>query len=122
VNRTPPQSRKVRSLTHPHSVTDSYMLWRCIDIQDRECLTARMAQQIKHQLGDTQPKLVFQFDCASRGKMMFRDQERRQLLGEFRQSVGPDAPWVGFYTYGEIGPVATHNLRHIYTAVVLALS
>ena len=81
-----------------------------------------MAAQIKHQLGDTQPKLVFQFDCASRGKMMFRDQERTQLLGQFRQSVSPDAPWVGFYTYGEIGPVAEHNLRHIYTAVVLALS
>ena len=82
----------------------------------------RMAAQIKHQLGGAQPKLVFQFDCASRGKMMFRDQEKTQLLGQFRQSVGPDAPWVGFYTYGEIGPVAGHNLRHIYTAVVLALS
>jgi small ligand-binding sensory domain FIST len=29
---------------------------------------------------------------------------------------------VGFYTAGEIGPVEEHNLRHIYTSVVLALS
>src|ERR687890_124535 len=74
--------------------------------RDKEKITAgldRMAAQIKHQLGGAQPKLVFQFDCASRGKMMFRDQEKTQLLGQFRQSVGPDAPWVGFYTYGEIG-------------------
>jgi hypothetical protein len=111
------------SVTIQTEVSEGTSAW--FSSRDKEKITTgldRMAAQIKHQLGDAQPKLVFQFDCASRGKMMFRDQERTQLLGQFRQSVGPDAPWVGFYTYGEIGPVATHNLRHIYTAVVLALS
>ena len=111
------------SVTIQTEVSEGTSVW--FSSRDKEKITTgldRMAAQIKHQLGDTQPKLVFQFDCASRGKMMFRDQERTQLLGQFRQSVGPDAPWVGFYTYGEIGPVAEHNLRHIYTAVVLALS
>jgi small ligand-binding sensory domain FIST len=82
----------------------------------------RMVAKIKQQLGGDQPKLVFQFDCCSRGKMMFRDQEKVHLLKWFQRSVDPDAPWAGFYTYGEIGPVAEHNLRHLYTAVVLALS
>jgi FIST-like protein len=68
------------------------------------------------------PKLVFQFECATRGKTMFREQEKLQLLKRFRQSLDPDAPWVGFYTVGEIGPVEKHNLRHLYTSVVLALS
>jgi hypothetical protein len=111
------------SVTIQKEVSEGTSVW--FSSRDKQKITTgldRMAAQIKHQLGDAQPKVVFQFDCSSRGKMMFRDQERRQLLGEFRQSVGPDAPWVGFYTYGEIGPVATHNLRHIYTAVVLALS
>jgi hypothetical protein len=111
------------SVTIQTEVSEGTSVW--FSSRDKEKITTgldRMARKIKHQLGDAQPKLVFQFDCASRGKMMFRDQERTKLLGEFRQSVGPDAPWVGFYTYGEIGPVATHNLRHIYTAVVLALS
>jgi hypothetical protein len=111
------------SVTIQTEVSEGMSVW--FSSRDKEKIATgldRMAQQIKHQLGDAQPKLVFQFDCSSRGKMMFRDQERTKLLGEFRQSVGPDAPWVGFYTYGEIGPVATHNLRHIYTAVVLALS
>ena len=111
------------SVTIQTEITEGTSVW--FSSRDKEKITTgldRMAAQIKHQLGDAQPKLVFQFDCASRGKMMFRDQERTQLLGQFRQSVGPDAPWVGFYTYGEIGPVAEHNLRHIYTAVVLALS
>src|SRR5215211_1188663 len=111
------------SVTIQTEVSEGTSVW--FSSRDKEKITTgldRMAAQIKHQLGDAQPKLVFEFDCASRGKMMFRDQERTKLLGQFRQSVGPDAPWVGFYTYGEIGPVSTHNLRHIYTAVVLALS
>jgi small ligand-binding sensory domain FIST len=53
---------------------------------------------------------------------MFREQEKLQILGRFRQSLDPDAPWAGFYTVGEIGPVEEHNLRHLYTSVVLALS
>jgi hypothetical protein len=53
----------------------------------------RMAAQIKEQLGGEKPKLVFQFECATRGKMMFRDQENLQILKRFRQSLDPDAPW-----------------------------
>jgi hypothetical protein len=60
----------------------------------------RMAAQIKEQLGGTQPKLVFQFECLTRGKMMFREQEKLQLHKRFRQSVNPDVPWAGFYTVG----------------------
>jgi hypothetical protein len=82
----------------------------------------RMAAQIKNQLGGEKPKLVFQFECATRGKLMFREQEKLQILKRFRQSLDSDAPWVGFYTAGEIGSVEEHNLRHLYTSVVLALS
>ena len=35
---------------------------------------------------------------------MFREQEKLQLLKRLRQSLAPDAPWVGFYTAGEISP------------------
>ncbi len=82
----------------------------------------RMAQQIKEQLGGAQPKCVFQFECATRGKRMLREQEKLQFLRRFRQSVGPDVPWAGFYTIGEIGPVEEHNNHHLFTSVVLALS
>jgi len=81
----------------------------------------RMARQIKKQIGGEKPKLVFQFDCATRGKMMFREHEKLQLLKRFRQSVGPDVLWAGFYAFGEIGPVEEHNNRNLYTAVALAL-
>jgi hypothetical protein len=53
---------------------------------------------------------------------MFCEQEKQELLRRFRQSVGPDVPWAGFDTIGEIGSVEEHNDRHLYTSVVLALS
>jgi hypothetical protein len=93
--------------------------------RDKEKMTNgfdRMATQIKDQLGGEKPNLVFQFECATRGKMMLRDQEKLQFLRHFRQSIDPDVPWAGYYTWGEIGPVEEHNDRHLYTSVVLALS
>jgi hypothetical protein len=110
-------------IVHGTEVPEGTSVW--FSSRDREKMTTgldRMAQQIKHQLADEKPKLVFQFECATRGKMMLREQEKLQFLKRFRQSVGPHVPWAGFYTWGEIGPVEEHNLRHLYTSVVLALS
>jgi hypothetical protein len=104
-------------------VSEGTSVW--FSSRDKEKITTgfdRMAQQIKEQLRGEKPELVFQFECGTRGKMMFRDQEKLQILKRFRQSLDADAPWVGFYTAGEIGPVEEHNLRHLYTSVVLALS
>jgi hypothetical protein len=111
------------SITVQTEVPEGTSVW--LSSRDKEKVSNgfdRMAVQIKDQLGGEKPKLVFQFECATRGKLMFRDQEKVQLLKRFRQSLDPDAPWVGFYTVGEIGPVEEHNLRHLYTSVVLALN
>jgi small ligand-binding sensory domain FIST len=62
----------------------------------------RMAAQIKEQLGGENPKLIFQFECATRGKMMFREQEKLQFLRQFRRSVDPDVPWAGYYCAGRL--------------------
>src|SRR5918993_2309236 len=40
----------------------------------------RMAAQIKDQLDGGKPNLVFQFECGTRGKVLFREQEKLQLL------------------------------------------
>jgi hypothetical protein len=104
-------------------VKEGTSVW--LSSRDKEKITTgfdRMSAQIKDQLGGEKPKLVFQFECGTRGKYMFREQEKLQILRRFRQSLDPDAPWVGFYCAGEIGPVEEHNLRHLYTSVVLALS
>ena len=111
------------SITVQTEVSEGTSIW--FSSRDKQKVATgldRMAAQIKEQLRGEKPKLVFQFDCATRGKMMFRDQEKLQLLKRFRQSVGPEVPWAGFYAFGEIGPVEEHNDRNLYTAVALALS
>jgi hypothetical protein len=112
------------SVTVQTEVTEGTSVW--FSSRDKEKITAgldRMAAQIKEQLGGAQPKLVFQFECSTRGKLMFREQEKLQLLKRLRQSVDPDVPWAGFYTEGrELGPVEKHNDPHLLTSVVLALS
>ena len=112
------------SVTVQTEVTEGTSVW--FSSRDKEKVTAgldRMAAQIKEQLGGAQPKLVFQFECSTRGKLMFREQEKLQLLKRLRQSVNPDVPWAGFYTEGrELGPVEKHNDPHLLTSVVLALS
>jgi hypothetical protein len=110
------------SVTVETEVKEGTSVW--FSSRDKEKVATgfdRMAVQIKEQLGGEKPNLVFQFECGTRGKMMFREKEKLQLLRRFRQSLDPDAPWAGFYTAGEIGPVEEHNLRHLYTSVVLAL-
>jgi hypothetical protein len=111
------------SITVQTEVEEGTSIW--FSSRDKERITTgfdRMAQQIEEQLGGEQPKLVFQFECVTRGHVMFREQEKLQLLKRFRQSVGPEVPWVGFYTVGEIGPVEEHNDIHRFASVVLALS
>ena len=110
------------SITVQTEVSEGTSIW--FSSRDKEKVATgldRMAAQIKEQIGGEKPKLVLQFDCATRGKMMFREHEKLQLLKRFRQSVGPGVPWVGFYAFGEIGPVEEHNNRNLYTAVALAL-
>jgi hypothetical protein len=111
------------SITVQTGVPEGTSLW--FSSRDKEKMTTgldRMARQIKEQLGGEKPKLVLQFECMTRGKTMLREQEKLQVLKQFRQSVSPEAPWAGFYTIGEIGPVEEHNNQHLFTSVVLALS
>ncbi len=111
------------SATVQTEVPEGTSVW--MSSRDQEKVTTgldRVADRIKQELDGNQPKLVYHFDCCSRGKLMFRDQEKLHILRQFRQAIGPEVPWVGFHTYGEIGPVGKHNCYHNQTAVVLALS
>jgi hypothetical protein len=110
------------SITVESDVEEGTSIW--FSSRDKEKITTgfdRMAAQIEEQLEGEQPELVFQFECVTRGQLMFREQEKLELLKRFRQSVRPEVPWVGFYTIGEIGPVEEHNDIHRLGSVVLAL-
>jgi hypothetical protein len=111
------------SVTIPTEVSEgtSIRLMR----RDYEKLAAgveRVAEQVQTQLGDKPAKLVFQFDCAGRGQMFLREQQKLQLLGVLQGRIrGPDVPWLGFHTFGEISPVGRHNCFHNLTVVLTAI-
>ena len=110
------------AITIPTEVTEGTSVW--MTRRDYEKVTAgveQLASQIESQLGHSSAKMVFHFDCAGRGKMFFRTQQKLHLLNMLRQRIGPDVPWLGFYTYGEIGPVRDNNHFHNFTAVVAAV-
>ncbi|MFN7975012.1 MAG: FIST N-terminal domain-containing protein [Acidobacteriota bacterium] len=111
------------SVTIPTEVPTGTGIW--MTRRDHEKIASgldRMASEIHARLEGAQPKMVFQFDCAGRGKVVFRDQQKTDLLARLRAGVAPEAPWLGVYTYGEIGPVGTANCFHNYTAVVMAIA
>lgn len=111
------------SVTIPTEVSEGTSIW--MTRRDHEKIAQgidRMADEIRGRLGETTPSFVLQFDCAGRGKVVFRDQQKSDLLRRLQERVGATLPWLGFYTYGEIGPVGDQNCFHNYTAVVLAVA
>ncbi len=109
-------------ITIPTEMSEGTSIW--VARRDYEKLAngvERVAEEIKARLGEEPPKLVFQFDCAGRGKVFLREQQKLQLLETLRGRIGPDVPWLGFYTYGEIAPVGEHNCFHNYTVVLTAI-
>ena len=65
------------SITVQTEVKEGTSIW--FSSRDKEKITTgfdRMAAKIKEQLDGAQPELVFQFECVTRGKLMFREQEK----------------------------------------------
>ena len=80
-----------------------------------------ISRQIREKIGNRKPQFVLQFECMGRGKAVFREQEKIELQRSLQADTGPDLPWIGFYSYGEIGPISTYNCIHNFTSVVAAV-
>jgi len=109
------------SFTIPTEVVEGTRIW--MTRRDYDKVTQgvdHLAARINEQLGENPAQLVFQFDCCGRGKVFLREHQKTELLDRLQQQI-PDAPWVGFYTLGEIGPVGKFNCFHNYTAVIAAV-
>lgn len=111
------------SITIQTEVTEGSEIW--MTRRDPEKMAnglADLGRRIRADLGDRPPKLVFQFDCCGRGKVILPEPKKLQLLEDLQQQVGPGVPWIGFYTLGEIGPVGSHDCFHNYTAVLAVIA
>jgi hypothetical protein len=79
-----------------------------------------LAADLNAQFAGAIPKVVLQFECAGRGRTFLREEQKLELVRQLHQQV-PPTTWFGFYTYGEIGPVAGQNSFHNYTSVLAAI-
>lgn len=73
-----------------------------------------MGRQIKGKSVD----FFFQFDCAGRGNVVFKEEEKQGLLASLHNGIAPNVPWAGFHCFGELGPVGSENHFHNYTVVL----
>lgn len=71
--------------------------------------------------GGRQPAFVLQVDCAGRGRIMFGTGVSAAIVAPLRALIGPETPWVGFHSYGEIAPILGVSRYHNYSVVLCAL-
>lgn len=110
------------SVTIPTNIASGTQIWMTHRDYDKIAKGInKVVEQMQQQLAGTKPKIVFQFDCAGRGKVIFREEQKEELLKILQNGVGNTVPWIGFSTYGEIGPVHTQNCFHNYTVVLVAI-
>ncbi len=77
----------------------------------------RAANDVVSRFGSQKPRLIFQFDCCGRGKVILQESMRNKFLNDIQQQIGPEAPWIRFHTLGGIGPLGNYNCFHNYTMV-----
>lgn len=83
----------------------------------------RSAEQCAERISrnGNKPALVFQFDCAGRGKILFGSCASEEIVRPLQRAIGDDVPWIGFHTYGEIAPIADKPYYHNYTVALAAI-
>jgi hypothetical protein len=110
------------SVTIQSEVAEGTDVW--IARRDKELIRAgvsAIAAHINKTLDGNTPKFILQFECVGRGKVVFSEQEKRELIRSLQQEIGTEVPWLGVYTYGEIGPIRQTNSFHNFTTVLVAV-
>lgn len=79
------------------------------------------ASRLRASHPDRAPDVVFQFDCAGRGRILWGGGASAEIVAPLRQTLGAATPWIGFHTYGEIAPIAGTPYYHNYSVALCAL-
>ena len=61
------------------------------------------AEQAKESLKDARPQAILMFSCVGRKLVLGRRTQEEVAI--VKKVLGEDVPLIGFYTYGEIGPI-----------------
>jgi hypothetical protein len=113
-----------RTFYAPAAVPEGTKLW--LMQRDEQLIfdgTDRMVARLKDKLGDDKPVAVFHTDCAARGKVMFNQILKDEIILRMQGPIcdGSEVPWLGLYGFGEFTPVDGHNRFHTQTSSLYAL-
>jgi hypothetical protein len=118
----PAKDDAARSISIQTEIQEGCDIWMTRRDADRMAAgLKRAADDIVSRSGSQKTKLIFQFDCCGRGKVILQEAVKHKFLNNIQQQIGPETPWIGFYTLGEIGPVGNHNCFHNYSIVLATL-
>ena len=118
----PAKDDAARSISIQTEIQEGCDIWMTRrDVDKMAAGLKRAANDIVSRSGSQKPRLMFQFDCCGRGKVILQESTRHKFLHDIQQQIGRETPWVGFYTLGEISPVGNHNCFHNYSIVLAAL-
>jgi len=109
------------SITIQTEIPEQTRVWLCRRDAERMSQDAeRAARSVCDRLGGRKPKLVLHLECTGRGKLMWSEEVRQELVRRMQSTLPGDVPWFGGYFAGEIAPVGETNMFHNYTAVLAA--
>ena len=83
----------------------------------------RMVAGVKQKLDSATPVAVFHTDCAPRGRLMFNQILKDEIITRMQYPIceGSTIPWLGIYGFGEFTPLGGRNRFHTQTSSLYAL-
>jgi hypothetical protein len=84
----------------------------------------RMISALRDRIGERQIVGVFHADCLARGRHMFHQILKEELVSRMQiplQRNGNIAPWLGMYGFGEYARLGGKNTYHNYTSAIYAI-
>jgi hypothetical protein len=91
------------------------------DVQQMRAGAAATSQAMAARHPGQAPILVLQFDCTGRGRALCGDQATAVTVAPLLEAFPATVPWMGFHTFGEIGPLGAGTAYHACTVVLCAL-
>lgn len=81
--------------------------------------TREKAREVLGAMNDPEAASYLFFECSGRGSYLFGEPEPD--VDALLEVTGREKPILGFYTFGELAPVAGRNYFHNYTAIFVGL-
>ena len=80
----------------------------------------RLVQRLDEQLAGRRPLLVLHADCMARGRLMFDQVNKDEIIQRMQGPIGKGdcPPWLGVYGFGEFCRLREQNCFHHFTTAL----